>query len=572
MKFGSFLLSLLLVLPWKLIQKHRRVLLKITAGLILALLLNLIAGCFYYKATTSYQPAAEELSQLSDLGKKFIVHRNFDAYQVTTVRFSEDSVQLFVSRSYYVEGQDISPMKPDGVKRYRKKKGDARLLNEVHLYVKPGVRMKDQYWQVAYSDIERLDVYNHSTGHTISYSVLFGLAMVPVAYVAVVALFLLVMLLTGNSCPFIYTWDGQDFAFAGEIYSGAVYPPLERHDYLYLPDLVPKEGQYELKISNQLEEIQHTNLLEILAFDHPAGKTVLVDKYGQAHLLNQGMAPSKAFSLEGENVLPLVKEQDDLIYLGKDPSKDPPLLDGLVLEFDRSHPDQKALLMLEAKNSFWLDFVYQNFRSMLGASYQMWTKRQKEGDPDSMESWSLSQHIPLAVYLWKNGEWVFQDYFHTVGPMAFKTDILELDLQGIDEENIRIKLESGAYFWEIESVAIFRESGPAPEARVLKAVEAITETGVPVLEELWYDDDLYYLQPEIGNEAVVKFPAPPVHEARTLILHSKGHYDILQDPKGLPRLKTLNEIRQPGNFNDYSRELMQNMLEEHIWAYGPESY
>ena len=79
-------------------------------------------------------------------------------------------------------------------------------------------------------------------------------------------------------------------------------------------------------------------------------------------------------------------------------------------------------LVIEAKNSYWLDFVYHNFRDMLGASYKMWMKKQAEGDPEKMKDWSLSQNIPLSVYLLIDGEWVFQDYYNTVGPMAFKKE------------------------------------------------------------------------------------------------------------------------------------------------------
>jgi hypothetical protein len=250
--------------------------------------------------------------------------------------------------------------------------------------VDQNVPLEGMVWTVAHADLERLDIYNHSTQHTTGYSILFGIALIPAAYVAFMLLFLLIMLLSGNSCPFIYTFNGEDFVFAGEIYSGAVYKPLERHDYLLLPDLVEDSGTYKLKITNQLEEIQHTNMLELLVFSHEANQEVLVDKYGSPHSISGTLQPVSAMNLKGKDVLELIEKEDDLIYIGDDPSKDPPLLDGVILSFDVPEEMDRIDLVIEAKNSYWLDFVYQNFRDMLGASYKMWMNKQADGDPQKM--------------------------------------------------------------------------------------------------------------------------------------------------------------------------------------------
>ncbi len=419
------------------------------------------------------------------------------------------------------------------------------------------------------SDVERLDIYNHSTSHTTTYSILFGIALIPAAWIALILLWLLANALSGNSCPFIYTYDGENYVFAGEIYSGAIYPPLERHDYLYLPDLVEENGLYKLKIANQLEEEQHTNLLELLVFDHASDTDILVDKYGNPHAIFNLIRPVSALNLAGDDVLPMVEKEDDLIYIGHDPSRDPPLLDGVILVFEKTKTTDKVELVIEAKNSYWLDFVYQNFREMLGSSYKMWVKKQQDGNPEKMTTWSLSQNIPLSVYLLKDDQWEFQDYFHTVGPMAFKKDILELDLDGVGDGPIHIKLETGSYFWEIGYVGLDQTPGSNISSRSIQLLEASNEKGESVKEELLLNDEHYYIQPEIGNEAMLNFSVPAMSgEERTIILHSKGYYQILQDPKGIARIRDLKEIRKSGNFNSYSNELMQSMLAEHVYKNG----
>ena len=571
MHFGTILSSLARTLVWSPFIKHKRYIVRIFALLLLMMMAEFAVSCYYYKVTATYAPTPDELNQFSNLGKNFIVHQDYSAYYITDLSLSGDTLILKTGESYYQAGMDIKPVSPNSVKRYRPKKGDARLLNEVHLYVDDQVTKDGTTWTVPMADLQRLDVYNHSTNHTVAYSILFGVAMIPAAYVAVVLLFFLIMALSGNSCPFIYTYNGEEYVFAGEIYSGAVYPPLERHDYLLLPDLVEDGQQYSIKISNQLEEVQHTNLLELMIYDHLEGTEVLVDKYGIPHGINSEIPPLAASSLEGVDVLALVEKADDLIYVGKDPSRDPPLLDGIILTFNKPDKTSRINLIVEAKNSYWLDFVYQNFREMLGISYDMWMKKQKDSDPRKMEDWTLSQNIPLSVYLWKDGDWKFQDYYHTVGPMAFRKDILPLDLTGMEEGPIRIKLESGSYFWEIGYASLGAEGQELDPATMVSITQAIDESGEDVKNLLTEDDDHYYTQPEIGNEATVSFEVPPEQGMeRTIILHSKGYYQIMQDPKGLPRIRDLNEIRKTGNFNRYSNDLMQAMLEEHVFVNGKE--
>jgi hypothetical protein len=567
MRFGQFLVALLLTRQLNFIRSKKKLLLRGLAGIVLILLVNFMAGCYYYKVSTYFHPPTQKVATLSDLGKKFVVHSGSVHRYVKTVIFHEDSLVLELGPYLYKAGEEIEPPKPGEVKRYKKRKGEPHLLNQVHLYLNYKYEISQNSWGVPILAIERLDTYNHSSDHTVGYSILFGLGMIPVVFVGVMLLALLFLLMTGSSCPFVYAWNGETFEFVGEIYSGAVYPPLERHDYMLLPGLVEENGEYKLKISNQLEEEQHTNLLELMVFNHAPGQQVLVDKYGVGHFLSTTLAPASAISLQGENLLPVIEKDDDLVYLGSDPSKDPPLLDGVELIYNLPPGTSSANLVISAKNSYWLDYVYQNFREMLGASYKMWMKKQKNGDPKQMTDWSLSQNIPLAVYLQIEGEWVFQDYFHTVGPMAFKKDILPLDLSGMDTDELRIKLEAGSYFWEIDYVGIYLEPYQPEPPVILQISTAVDENGNNVTGELLKDDELYYVQPEVGNEAELIFPVPDSKSDRSIILHSKGYYDILQDPKGAPKIKALKEIRKSGNFNKFSNELMQKMLAEHLWAY-----
>jgi hypothetical protein len=67
-----------------------------------------------------------------------------------------------------------------------------------------------------------------------------------------------------GSCPFVYSWDGKQFIFDSEPYGGAITRGLERDDYSELEHLTPDKNLYRLMISNEMDETQYTNLMELI--------------------------------------------------------------------------------------------------------------------------------------------------------------------------------------------------------------------------------------------------------------------------------------------------------------------
>lgn len=89
----------------------------------------------------------------------------------------------------------------------------------------------------------------------------------------------IIFLLTKSSCPFVYTLDGADYNFRGEIYGGAIAPNLERDDYMPLPGFAAVDSVFKLKITNELKERQYTDVAELLMVEHSENITVLMDGY-----------------------------------------------------------------------------------------------------------------------------------------------------------------------------------------------------------------------------------------------------------------------------------------------------
>ena len=92
-----------------------------------------------------------------------------------------------------------------------------------------------------------------------------------------------------SSCPYLYAWNGQRFEFltdflgAGEMgYYEA--PGVRSHpdpvEYVRIAPgrLVPRHGRYELRVTNELEEVLYLDRLRLVVLDHPADVEVHPDE------------------------------------------------------------------------------------------------------------------------------------------------------------------------------------------------------------------------------------------------------------------------------------------------------
>jgi hypothetical protein len=512
----------------------------------------MVAGCFYYRVNSKYKPVEKDIIEFQNKNKFIIIHSGSQVknFKINSI---ENNV-LTGTVSSFSGHQKYKTTDAATTNRY-KIDNEKDVLNEVHIYIS-GNELKDGgKISIPISSITKIEIYDPDLGTTIA-SWVFG--TLGVAALAAVTL-IIIVILTKKSCPFIYVWDGRDYKFTGEIYSGAVQPPLERNDYLPLFDLKEENGEYKLEISNEIHEIQHTNLAKLIAFDHPEGSKVLIDKYGSYQTAIDLKTPSTAVNFKGKNILTQIANEDSLSYFGDEAIE----TDGVIMNFEHPKSINSCKLFIRAKNTFWLDYVFGKFYDLFGSSFNKWNDKQKTVSGSQLREWSLNQNIPLSVYVEKNKKWVFVDYYNLAGPMAFKEDVLPIDLSGLGSDTLKIKLESGSYFWDIDYVGIDYSKNIELKSFDIPLQNAVNNGGENITNLLKEDDSAYYIQPNIGDKAFMTFSAPNATSAnRTVFLQSKGYYEILRNPSGIADRQYLEEFRKPGRFNKFSLELLQSFNKE----------
>lgn len=530
---------------------------KLLSWILVFTLLNATTGCMnYFKVTKSTGPRDASIVNFYDQNKKLIIHLEDEAWILEMPEVIDNHLIAFAKKKYIPTlTKPVALNKPN---RFRIKApyNQYDILNEVHIYTSELSRISEDKISVPIFSIQNINVYNFDKAATSGSAVLGAVG----GAAAVLGTFFLILLLT--SCPFIYTFDGNAYQLTGEIYSGSIQKQLERHDFLKLPLPEPSQTQYQIKISNELQEIQHTNLMELWVFDHNKNTKIGINKYGKPFGLTNLQAPVSAHNLNGMEVTTLVNKTDNLFYTSTETVGDLPITDGVIFEFPKPETATNANLSIKAKNTLFMDYMINQFYNQFGDLYSKWEQKQEKAPAEKLKKWTIDQNLPLTLSVERNGKWENVDYFNIAGPMAMKEDILSFPLNGSESNPLRVKLEAGNFFWEIDYTGIDYSPEKEINYQVIEIQSAIDQNGKEVSKNLKQDDRKYYIQPNIGDEAIVQFELPRLtSEERTIFLHSKGWYQILRDPSGTPDREYLETFRQPGRFNQYVNDYIQSLSE-----------
>jgi hypothetical protein len=396
--------------------------------------------------------------------------------------------------------------------------------------------------------IDRISVYDVSLGKT--------LLMWTAGAAGAMAIVVVIILLTKDSCPFVYADNGSGYGFTGEIFSGAVYPQMERRDWLPLP--APTSRDYKIRITNEVKEIQHIDAATLLMARHPQGTQVLLDKEGRPHTVAAPLAPIACTTAGGKDALALVKARDSSAYLGGDGSAKEGWQDGLTLAFPRPMDARQGKLILRAKNSFWLDYLYGQFLDLFGGKLEGWNGKMSQAPREKLEQWFRDQNLPLIVEVKGTEGWKEAAALSLPGPMAARDFLVPLNLPAAATDTLAVRLRCGFLFWEIDYAAMDYSADQAVDLLPVQALKAADQDGRDLRGPLAAEDGVRYDQPRVGDAAELVFAVPeaPAGRAQSAFLFSRGYYDILRKPEGRPRMAALKRFREPGALSRFSAERM----------------
>ena len=120
------------------------------------------------------------------------------------------------------------------------------------------------------------------------------------------------------SCPYVFTWDGNQFQEDNNILPQSEYPANIGQDvtdyYRLLKPLMPSNGRYVLQIREFENERSYLDYFELIAVDHPVGTKIDVSQMGEIFQYVNPRILSRA-TLKGNDLLVRLSSIDTLSVL-----------------------------------------------------------------------------------------------------------------------------------------------------------------------------------------------------------------------------------------------------------------
>ncbi|MCA1592035.1 MAG: FG-GAP-like repeat-containing protein [Acidobacteria bacterium] len=132
-----------------------------------------------------------------------------------------------------------------------------------------------------------------------------------------------------SSCPFLYAWNGERFEFITDFMGGGemgdwvapgVFNTPDPDEYVRIrrDQLRPRDGRYELRVTNELEEALFVDRLQLVAVAHPEGTEVYPNEglgnptasTFKLYATRDAHPPRAARDEHGHDVLPLISRVD----------------------------------------------------------------------------------------------------------------------------------------------------------------------------------------------------------------------------------------------------------------------
>lgn len=514
----------------------------------------LLTSCHtYYKASQVQKnnPTSEAatIDSLRLSERYFILRNGSESFYMKNPTLSADQKTMdcildtvpFYHQMYLANG-------PNGKMKYKKytTMGDM-LLNEVHFHITPDNTATAGPYKLQLDQIQKIEVIEKDSKRTTNSYVIGAFCYT----LGAIALVTIIAYATKSSCPFVSAYTGNEFALQGEIYGGAIYPQMARHDYMPLKMQPLTDGSLQVKISNELHEHQYTDMADLWVITHDKNSKVLADEKGNLYNITNPQLPSNCLLNGKKDATAALQKAGDNYLMYMDDSTALNATNEAVLKFTKPVDAKQGKLILSLKNSYFLDLLYGELAKGFGTYYTTYITQQRKKPVEELLNWTRDQQIPLQVSIKTANRWKKITDVTTIGPVATRNIVVPIELPETTEGFTEVKLSSGFMFWEIDYAAMDYTADSNFSVQKIVPSKATDELGKNILPDLQKEDTVYLAQPDIGNTATIIYNTALLTDdskTRTYILHTKGYYEHVRDFKNPPNVAFLNQFKKPNAF------------------------
>jgi hypothetical protein len=373
----------------------------------------------------------------------------------------------------------------------------------------------------------------------------------------------LIILATKESCPFIYSFDGEKFVFDAEPLGGATSRGLAREEYSRLENIKEVDGKYKLRIVNEVDETQYIDALSLFIVDHPLNTEAVVNNNGQIYLTKNARNPLYSIDEKGNKLDKFLIAEDNICWQTKVPSyfsNSENIRHKLTFAFKKTPGKDSMNLILNAGTTLWGSNMIKEMLLLYGDEVDDWYDKINNKGLEYTQMMNFLQReelFELKLYLKEKDGWNQKAVIQGGGPFITEKRIIPLDVSRTEGDTLFIQVNPPIGFWSFDYIAMDDiDCGPVVASEYNLSL-SVDYRGDNIKEIICSKDERYYVMPQTGDYFDVEFEAPELktETKRTIFVKTSGYYEIHLPKTDPPNSKLLYEIGlKPGKIVEYSIE------------------
>ena len=335
----------------------------------------------------------------------------------------------------------------------------------------------------------------------------------------------------GESCPYVYSWNGREYVLEAEAFGTSLGSALQRETRHVLPSLRAENGRVRFRIRNERPETHYIDRVGLRRIRHAHGTHVVLDAGGH---------PWQVAALSA----PLRIDDSDA--------------DRRRCVFARPAGARRALLVVTAKNREMTGGIFQETFAWLGTDALRFVRDLERDDQTVRLLREWLRRCALEVRAGAGtGQLPVAGVIDPEGTEVAFTRALPLDLACEAGENVVVELAALPGLWDIRDVRIAWEFTDGLQSEQLSVVSCITTEGVDAGEALSGEDGRYctLLPPEAVDIECAAGPAD-ASAAWTYVVEAAGYLHLWYRPQTNSGLFAPFADVPPAKRRNFVREMM----------------
>jgi hypothetical protein len=258
----------------------------------------------------------------------------------------------------------------------------------------------------------------------------------------------------GESCPFIYGWDGKRYVLEGEAFGVALGRALELRTSTILPSVSVDNSRIKVRITNERPETHYINSVELVAVETDTSATAIADVNNVIWPVYKAVPALTASDLSGRNILERVRARDQLYWESDLSTTSSDFEDVIQLSFSKPSSVQEGSLIVHAINTNLSEVIFKNLFEFLG-DQSLAFMRAVEHDPEmiaTMRNWIGESS--LKAFVWNGENWERIGMIYPEANVASFSRLIRFRTDNIKGDTVRIQLRALTDVWKLDAVNV----------------------------------------------------------------------------------------------------------------------